>query len=277
MSALTESELTREARRVLRKLLGGARLERSDDGHYAIVARARGPRHAKTKIAAPVAEAMRAKGWLAPVQGDPSVLILSDAGEGWYARASAPQEPFAAQHQLRRTRTIIDEQGRERAVIVNAAESPLTWMHQRGIVSDLQCQAGERLRRDYTLAQLSPRLGVDLSAPVVLGRRAAGPASGLPDMVLAAKQRFAHAMRAAGPGLSDILFDVCCHLTGLEQSERVRGWPRASAKVVLRIALDRLAAHYGMNCRRAPSRVRAWAMEDEAASLVPSPRDSSQG
>ena len=277
MSALTESELKREARRVLRKLLGGARLERGDDGRYAIVARAQGPRHAKTKIAAPLADAMRAKGWLAPLQVDNSVLILSDAGEGWYARSAAPLDPFAAQHQLRRTQTIVDAQGREQAVTVNAAESPLTWMHQRGIVSDMQCQAGERLRRDFTLAQLSPRLGVDLSAPVVLGRRAAGPDSGLPDMVLAAKQRFAHAMRAAGPGLSDILFDVCCHLSGLEQSERVRGWPRASAKVVLRIALDRLAGHYGMICGRTRSRVRAWAMEDEAESLIPSPRDSSQG
>ena len=264
MSALTESELTREARRVLRKLLGGARLERGDDGRYAIIARSRKTHHAK--LAAPLANAMRAKGWLVPQQGDDSVLILSDAGKGWYARASAPLDPFAAQHQLRRTRAILDEQGNEHAVVVNAAESPLTWMHQRGIVSDVQCQAGERLRRDYTLAQLSPRLGVDLSAPVVLGRRAAGPDSGLSDMVLAAKQRFAHAMRAAGPGLSDILFDVCCHLSGLEQSERTRGWPRASAKVVLRIALDRLAAHYGMTCGRARTRLRAWAMEDEAAS-----------
>jgi len=275
MSALGEIELAREARRLLRRLLGGARLERGDDGRYAIVAGGRKTHHAK--IAAPLADAMCAKGWLAPQRGDFSVLILSDAGKGWYVRASQPLDPFAAQHQLRRARTIVDEQGSERTVVVNAAESPLTWMHQRGIVSDVQCQAGERLRRDYTMAQLSPRLGVDFSAPVVFGRRAARPDSGLPDMVLAAKQRFTRAMRAAGPGLSDILFDVCCHLNGLEESERARGWPRASAKVVLKIALDRLAAHYGMTCRRAPSRVRAWAMEDEGASLVPSPRDSSQG
>ena len=83
--------------------------------------------------------------------------------------------------------------------------------------------------------------------------------------MLAAKQRFAAAMRAAGPGLADILFDVCCHLSGLEQSERSRGWPRASAKVVLQIALDRLAQHYGMLFAPRPARVRAWVKEDDCA------------
>ena len=139
-------------------------------------------------------------------------------------------------------------------------------MHQRGLVGDVQCAAGERLRRDFTLAQLAPRLGVDYSAPVLFGRRAAKPAASLPETVIAAKQRFAKAMSAAGPGLSDILFDVCCHLSGLSQSERTRGWPRASAKVVLQIALDRLARHYGMTGAPAPRRLRAWAVSEEEPS-----------
>ena len=264
MSALTESELAREARKILRKLLAGAHLQQGEDGRYGIVARAPAARHAKTKVDAALAAAMRAKGWLAAEGGDGARLVLTAAGEGWYARALAGADSFAAQHQLRRTRTICDEHGRERRVVVNAAESPLLWMCQRKLIGEVQCQAGERLRRDYTLAQLSPRLGVDLTAPVVFGRRAQKPDL-LSDTVLAAKQRFAAAMRAVGPGLADILFDVCCHLNGLEQSERVRGWPRASAKVVLNIALDRLAQHYGMIFAPRPARLRAWAKEEEAA------------
>jgi hypothetical protein len=262
MSALTESELAREARKILRKLLAGAHLQQNEDGRYGIVARARAGRYAKIKVEASLAAAMRAKGWLAAEDG--GRLVLTPAGEGWYARALGGTDPFNAQHQLRRTRIISDEQGREQRVVVNEAESPLLWMCQRRLVSEVQCQAGERLRRDYTLAQLSPRLGVDLSAPVVFGRRATKPEL-LSDTVLAAKQRFAAAMRAAGPGLADILFDVCCHLSGLEQSERVRGWPRASAKVVLQIALDRLAQHYGMSFAPRPARVRAWIKKEEAA------------
>jgi hypothetical protein len=260
MSALTESEMAREARKILRKLVAGAHLQLDENGRYGVVARARAARHAKTKLDASLAAAMRAKGWLAAEDG--GRLVLTEAGEGWYARAVAASDPFAAQHQLRRSGIISDEQGRERRVVVNAAESPLTWMCQRKLIGEVQCQAGERLRRDYTLAQLSPRLGVDLSAPVVFGRRAQKTEL-LSDTVLAAKQRFAAAMRAAGPGLADILFDICCHLSGLEESERARGWPRASAKVVLKIALDRLAQHYGMVFAPRPARLRAWAMEEK--------------
>ena len=64
--------------------------------------------------------------------------------------------------------------------------------------------------------------------------------------MLDAKWRFRAAMAAVGPGLADVLFDVCCHLSGLEEIEQARDWPRRSAKVVLDIALDRLAAHYGL-------------------------------
>jgi hypothetical protein len=61
-----------------------------------------------------------------------------------------------------------------------------------------------------------------------------------------------------------MLLDICCYLTGLEAAERAKGWPQRSAKIVLQIALDRLAEHYGLAVR-APSRVkmRAWRMADE--------------
>ncbi len=269
MSARGEDELAAEARKILRKLLTGAYLERDGQGRYAVVMRASAARHPR-KIEADLAAAMRARGWL---DGDGARLALTDAGRGWYARAPGGDDAFAAQHQIRSTRMITDEHGCERRVVVNAAESPLLWLCQRRLVSEVQCQAGERLRRDYTLAQLSPRLGVDLSAPIVLGSRAQKPDL-LSDTVLAAKQRFSAAMRAAGPGLSDILFDVCCALGGLERSERDRGWPRASAKVVLQIALDRLARHYGLDVAPAPRRIRAWTMEEEPDGKAPTPRFS---
>jgi len=78
--------------------------------------------------------------------------------------------------------------------------------------------------------------------------------------VLAAKQRFARALSTVGPGLSDLLFEVCCHLTGLEAMESANGWPRRSGKVVLQIALDRLAAHYGLSLPRR-GRLRSWSAE----------------
>lgn len=45
---------------------------------------------------------------------------------------------------------------RSRTVTVNLAESPLTWLHARGHLTDRQFDAGERLRADYERAQLAP-------------------------------------------------------------------------------------------------------------------------
>jgi hypothetical protein len=67
-----------------------------------------------------------------------------------------------------------------------------------------------------------------------------GPAEGPQD----ARHRVARAMEALGPGLSDIVFRICCFLEGLETAEKRLGWSARSGKVVLKIALERLAAHY---------------------------------
>jgi hypothetical protein len=105
-------------------------------------------------------------------------------------------------------------------------------------------------------------MGVDLTAPIVMGTRGADRGVTLTETVIAAKQRFSRAMKAVGPGLNDLLFDVCCHLMGLEDAEAGFGWPKRTGKVVLTIALDRLASHYGLVItapRRGP--MRSWQME----------------
>ena len=59
-----------------------------------------------------------------------------------------------------------------------------------------------------------------------------------------ARDRVSEALRALGPGLADVVLRVCCFLEGIEAAERRMGWASRSGKVVLRIALQRLAAHY---------------------------------
>ena len=168
---------------------------------------------------------------------------------------------FQLQHRLIATRKVIGADGLEKYVTVNIAESPLARLRHRRVIDAVQFDAGERLRRDFTLAGLTPRMGIDLTPPLI--RNAGGPRAEAPltDMVLAAKQRFKAAMRAAGHGLNDLLFDVCCHLRGLEEAERAKGWPVRSAKVVLAIALDRLADHYGLRIR-GRARLRSWSKEE---------------
>jgi hypothetical protein len=207
-----------------------------------------------------------------PTMGEvKEILVISDAGLGWLRRALAEEGAFAAQHQLRARRTITDDEGIEHMVTVNEGESPLGWLRNRRgrdgkpLIDATQLEAGEKLRRDFTLAQMTPRLAVDFAAPVLGGKRGVKADAPLAHSVLAAKQRVRHALAHVGPGLADLLIDVCCHLVGLEEAERDKGWPKRSGRIVLTIALDRLAEHYGMRVV-APARsrrIRAWHAPEE--------------
>jgi hypothetical protein len=75
------------------------------------------------------------------------------------------------------------------------------------------------------------------------------------------------ALAAVGPELGGILIDVCCHLQGLSDTEQGHGWPRRSGKVILQMALTRLARHYGLigdgGIRGRPGRkLRHWGAGD---------------
>jgi len=127
--------------------------------------------------------------------------------------------------------------------------------------------AAERLRRDFEIGQLRPRVTANWSAAVNSGRRAGDGSeiANLTDMALAARMRFDHAMREVGPDLSGVLIDVCCFLKGLETVERERQWPARSAKLVLKIALASLARHYGLeeaaSGRGESCAIRRWGAE----------------
>mgnify|MGYP006150013233 FL=1 len=61
---------------------------------------------------------------------------------------------------------------------------------------------------------------------------------------IAAKARFDGALAAAGKGLQDVLWRVVCAGETLPDAERALAWPARSGKLVLRLALDRVADFY---------------------------------
>ncbi len=267
-AAIAEGEVEREGHRILRKLAHpGAKLIPGACGAYALIVSGKGGAKSTLNASAALVEAFRRHGWI-EAAADPGHFTLSDAGLGWLRRTLAAENPFAAQHQLRARKEVAGCDG-VLLLSVNEGESPLGWLHRRRgpdgrpLITALQFEAGERLRADFTMAQMTPRLAVDLTAPVVAGRRGAKRGEALPEIVVAAKQRLRRALAAAGPGLADLLLDVCCYLTGLEAAERHNGWPRRTAKIVLQIALDRLADHYGMAAKpNTRPRLRSWHAPD---------------
>ncbi|TBW41063.1 DNA replication protein [Siculibacillus lacustris] len=163
------------------------------------------------------------------------------------------------------------------AVLVDEAESPLGRLARRrdrdgrALLAPARIAAGERLRRDFTLARMMPTVTSNWS----IGRTGGGPPGGpgdLTDRALAARDRVHAALDTVGRGdLADVLLDVCCFLQGLETVESLRHWPARSAKVVLDIALGRLAVHYGLaeeaRGRDGPGRTRRWGAADYRPSV----------
>ena len=132
-----------------------------------------------------------------------------------------------------------------RSVTVNIAESPLGWLYSRSLLTRRQFDAGERLRADWERAQLPPRITMAWDAAPVSGQRSGG--AGAPDLSASqidAKRRFQAAIDHAGAGLADILWRVVCSGEGMREAETALGWPARAGKLVLTLALDRVADYY---------------------------------
>ncbi|RIA55418.1 hypothetical protein BXY53_0483 [Dichotomicrobium thermohalophilum] len=149
----------------------------------------------------------------------------------------------------------VEIEGVRKPALVNETESPLGWLRRRKdksgqpLIDAAQFEAGERLRRDFFHAGLTPRVTASwdgIPGDGASRRAAPGVSANLREQTVAAQQRIRRALEAVGPDLGDLLVDVCCHLKGLEETEKAKGWPRRSAKLVLQIALRELARHYGL-------------------------------
>jgi hypothetical protein len=132
-----------------------------------------------------------------------------------------------------------------RSVTVNLAESPLGWLYSRGLLTSIQFDAGERLRSDWERAQLAPRVTMAWdSAPIARSRGGAAPALDAPSGQIDARRRFDAALDEAGPGLADILWRIVCAGEGMRDAESALGWPARAGRLVLTLALDRVARFY---------------------------------
>ena len=140
------------------------------------------------------------------------------------------------------------EEGRR--IRYNLAESPVAVLGRRRekdgspyLHPDF-VRAAERLREDFELAQMGTSVAQNWEGFLTGGAsrgRGAGQGQAAPRD---ARARVSAALVDLGPDLGHIALRVCCYLEGVEEAERRMGWAARSGKVVLRIALRRLARHY---------------------------------
>lgn len=199
--------------------------------------------------------------------------VISQTGRAFLRRGDSGELGFIAQHAALEQVDIGSGPTRER-VMRNAAESPLAWLRSRKdrngmlIVGDDQFAAGERLRSDFTRAQMMPRYGSSWSPLATREKHGSHTAGGQADMaghVLDARARVIKVLDAVGSEFAGLLVDVCCHLRGLERVENDYGWPRRAGKLVLQLALNALARHYGLLANASqtgPRAIRQWGGAD---------------
>lgn len=197
--------------------------------------------------------------------GDARRALALPGTAQWLKRQMLEQDAFAAQHR--------EEAPGPEGMVLNLAESPLARLAsssggEPAFLARHQVEAGERVRRLVDRARLNPRLTMSYSAAHVAGGKGAGHAGEISDMAADARKALADMNRALPRDCADVVLDVCGLEKGLQQVEAERGWPRRSAKLVLRIGLDRLAEVWGIGAvavgREGGS--RAW-MEGERVAL----------
>ena len=266
---LDEATLSREGRRILRRMAEpGAVLAIAPDLEKAVVLREfPDGQQARTGVVdRAVAQAFALKDWIAcRKKGRVTTYEITSAGRGALKRMIDDSDqarqahqaglaeaamPFANQHRIWGERQIEDG-GASRKIRYNLAESPLAVLGRRRdkdgkpfLENDL-IRAAERLREDFELAQMGPRLAQNWERFLTAGDRGGfRPDSGHGEGPGRARDRVAAALRDLGPGLGDVALRVCCFLEGIETAEKRMGWAARSGKIVLRIALQRLRRHY---------------------------------
>ena len=271
--SIDEATILSEGRRILRRLAEpGSVLAIAPDMEKAVVMREfPDGRTARTGVVErAVAQAFALKDWitcrksgriasyeLSATGRSALKRMLEEEEAGRLGLAEAPQDftrPFAAQHGDWGTRDLPGSgSGTEgtRRVRYNLAESPVAVLGRRRdkdgkvfLEAEL-VEAAERLREDFELAQMGPRVAQNWDRFLTSGDRGSFHSdSGGAEGPRAARDRVALALRDLGPGLGDVALRVCCFLEGIEAAERRMGWAARSGKIVLRIALQRLRRHY---------------------------------
>ncbi|MCX7299022.1 MAG: DUF6456 domain-containing protein [Rhodobacterales bacterium] len=253
-------EFEQEAVRVLRRLTEtGAMLAVARDMEMGVVVRelpGGGTPQRTAVVERRIAEAMALKDWIN--SADPSARIaryhLTAAGRAALKRLMATRDGFAeAPARFDGPDPDLEQDPLVRHMRSTLAESPLVGLARRKdkdgepFLDRRLVAAGERLREDFELSLVGPRVTQSWEQFLTAG---VSPTLG-PDPkdsrgtgARSARDRVIAALTDLGPGLADVALRCCCFLEGLENLEKRMGWSARSGKIVLRIALQRLLQHY---------------------------------
>ncbi|MEE2567351.1 DUF6456 domain-containing protein [Hyphobacterium marinum] len=215
-------------------------------------------RRPMARVPAETVRQARAAGWIV---ADGASFSLTDDGRA-VLQVRDNETDFAARHRTLADTPVMVGRRIETAKR-NLDESPLArWSRPlpgggSPFLTPEEFAAGERFRADYHRSTLSARVTSHWSAqPGSPGRSVRDPADA-PVAALSARDRVMDALDALGPGLDRVVMAVCIRELPMDGVERELSWPSRSGKLALKLALQRLALHYGL----APQPARQAATE----------------
>ena len=255
-----------EERRALALLAQRGAWCRAMGGIFVIIARPKNVSLRVGSIPASLADQLIARRWLVP-KADDEGWVISDAGkQALKCQADTLSAP-ARQGQLE---VVKSEEGS--TVVINRDESALARLarmkkHDGAPLLDAaMVEAGERLAADFMRAGMMPGITMRWDATGAKGDYRAHPT----ELIMAARQRVEAALLFARNELAGLLMDVLAFSKGVETIERERHWPQRSGKILIALALSRLATHYGLSATAqgpASTRLRLWQAPDARPSL----------
>lgn len=240
-------------RRFLKVLMQTGFAERSNEGEFAA-------KSAGARVGLPDKEvkALSSRG-LVRIKGD--ICHPTKETGAWLCRQLTAPNDFAGQHQ-----TLASGPG---ASLCDLNHNPLEKLARAaggGFLEPYHLAAGTRVCQWGERAHLRQRVTMSYD-PAQIGGRRHGGGGDIADMAAEARKALARLFVDLPRDCAEVIVDVCVFEKGLQLIETERGWPRRSAKLVLRIGLEQLAERLGLSPRavgRPSKRIEAWIGEDFA-------------
>lgn len=133
-------------------------------------------------------------------------------------------------------------------------------------LTDIHLQAGQKLFETFITANLQPNVTMNWEnlQSVRQSHYTGGKQATYSETVYSARRQLYASLLHVGEEFAAILVEICLFGNGLEATEKAMNWPARSGKLLLTMALDRLAEHFQI----IPSepkigRYLAWALPDK--------------
>lgn len=188
-------------------------------------------------------------------------LVATDNAQNWHHRfcradnvPDALDNRFAYQHWQLEEREIFDADGDIIIVQANVENSPLLVLFRQKddagqrFLSQAEFAAGEKFRQTYEVSAMGQMRSANWDSIRQSRSSMRGNFAGddLHIRALDAKRQVMDALSAVGPVMDRLLFAFLVREQNLGRVERGLHWPKSSGKIILKIALARLANHYGL-------------------------------